>query len=487
MEPSTSSRSVIPQENLKIWKIFRDVGPEGEEILKLAKLAHVANEKEALVVTTADETYSFLREDDGAHKITNIPELCRVQVKEFVTGSISLALTEDGRLLSWCNNFTSGAEMHPNIYEQLGRFVEVDEATDPNFIGRPGTVAVTQWEKVVQVALSELEQGRVVALTAYGDVIQWGGDTDSPGGRLIPNEEFDCEELICVVCGFDGVTFALSVDGEIFQWDLDVDSPTKSDICNTPVKKIAATKKSICALTAEGTVYICRTVSEGNPVWEVAPHFKNNVQDIATCWMENVAVVELKDGTHVAWDSTTGTSSSLKSGSSLGQHFADLCQKSHCTIGMSSPIRPVEKGTLGLEISNLWRTKDDTDVSFFLDGKTITAHKLILKSRSDYFAKMFSNEWKETMAGSVIEIKDTKHATFEAFLFYLYHDRVNFSEDEYESIFELMKLADSYGATNVARDCEKILIRGIDTENAFFLARNASSANALILEAQVVQ
>lgn len=71
----------IPSEKLKIWKIFRDVGFEGEEILKVAKLAHVANEKEAFVVTSSDETYTFLREDDGGCKITKIPELCHVQVE----------------------------------------------------------------------------------------------------------------------------------------------------------------------------------------------------------------------------------------------------------------------------------------------------------------------------------------------------------------------------------------------------------------------
>ncbi|XP_035711995.1 RCC1 and BTB domain-containing protein 1-like [Folsomia candida] len=153
---------------------------------------------------------------------------------------------------------------------------------------------------------------------------------------------------------------------------------------------------------------------------------------------------------------------------------------------MPSRIRPIGKGTLGQEIANLWRTKNDVDVTFSVEEKTITAHKLILKSRSDYFAKMFSNEWKET-EGSVIKIENTEYVTFEAFLFYLYHDKVNFSEDEYENIFDLMKLADSYCATNVARDCEKILIRGINTENAFFLARRAPAVNAMILKGKVTR
>ncbi|XP_035712018.1 RCC1 and BTB domain-containing protein 1 isoform X2 [Folsomia candida] len=470
----------IPSEKLKIWKIFRDVGFEGEEILKVAKLAHVANEKEAFVVTSSDETYTFLREDDGGCKITKIPELCHVQVEEFVTGPISLAITEDGRLFSWWNNFTHTTlrENDLSIYVQLGR----PSVNPTSSIGRPEVVMHTKEEKVVQVALAE---GRVVALTAGGDIYQWGACTDNwDSPNLIPkNAKFDNKELISVVCGFDGMTFALSEDGEIFQWKYDTDAVSVSGMRGTPVKKIAATKTHIYALTEEETMHVCDTVSEGNPVWPSYPKL-TNIQDIAAFW-EDVLVIEFKNGTRLAGESDMLLMTSLKC-RSLDEYFAELYQKSYRTIGMPSRMRPVQKGTLGREISNLWKTKDDVDVTFSVEGKTITAHKLILKSRSDYFAKMFSNEWTET-AGSKIEIKDTKFVTFEAFLFYLYHDKVTFSEYKYESIFDLMKLADSYCATNIARDCEKILMRGINTENAFFLVRNAASANALNLEGKVLK
>ncbi|XP_021966022.2 RCC1 and BTB domain-containing protein 1 [Folsomia candida] len=431
MEPSPA---IIPQEKLKIWKIFRDVGPEGEEILKLVKLAHVANEKEAFVVTSADETFSFLREEDGLYQIAKIPELCHVQVKELVTGSINLAITEDGQLYSWCSNFTL-TKIHKNIYEQLGRFRPVSKTCpDPNFISHPEIVTYTAAEKVVQVALSELHEGRVVALTGDGDVIHWGAiswDTDSP--IFIPCAKFDNKELISIVCGVGGMTFALSEDGEIFQWKLDAGSPTKSDICSTPVKKLVATKGCTYALTADGTLYFCCTAPNWNPLWVTTNEFEN-VQDIETCWTGNVVVIEWKNGTRLAWDLTTKKWPSLKA-ASVDEYFAELCQKSHRTIGSPS-TSPVWKEALDQEISNLWRNKNDVDVTFSVEGKTITAHKLVLASKSDYFANMFSTEWKET-AGSEIDIKVTKYVTFEAFLFYLYHGRVTFAEAEYESIFVL--------------------------------------------------
>lgn len=63
MDPLTLSSSVgvIGESKLNIWKIFRNVGEEGQNILKLAKLSHAADHTYGLVVTTNDETYSFFR------------------------------------------------------------------------------------------------------------------------------------------------------------------------------------------------------------------------------------------------------------------------------------------------------------------------------------------------------------------------------------------------------------------------------------------
>lgn len=66
-----------------MWKIFRNVGADGEEILKTAKLAHAADSRHGFVVTMTDETYSFVCENPsaGVYKISKIPELSGVQVK----------------------------------------------------------------------------------------------------------------------------------------------------------------------------------------------------------------------------------------------------------------------------------------------------------------------------------------------------------------------------------------------------------------------
>lgn len=80
MGSSSSLPGIIPEKKLKIWKVFSDPRPEGEEILKMAKLAH-AQKSKGFIVTMADETYYFLIDDHGGRKITRIAGLCGVQVK----------------------------------------------------------------------------------------------------------------------------------------------------------------------------------------------------------------------------------------------------------------------------------------------------------------------------------------------------------------------------------------------------------------------
>lgn len=39
--------------------------------------------------------------------------------------------------------------------------------------------------------------------------------------------------------------------------------------------------------------------------------------------------------------------------------------------------------------------QETSDVAFSVEGKLIYAHKMVLKLRSDYFGRMFDNDWKE--------------------------------------------------------------------------------------------
>lgn len=93
-----------------------------------------------------------------------------------------------------------------------------------------------------------------------------------------------------------------------------------------------------------------------DPVWMPVPDYKN-VQDIATCVLEDVSVVELKTeirlgryvGNRAPWSAPFFTKST-----SLDESFAEVCQKSYRTMLVA---REPEPRKLGDDISTLWSTK----------------------------------------------------------------------------------------------------------------------------------
>ncbi|OXA42408.1 RCC1 and BTB domain-containing protein 1 [Folsomia candida] len=475
MEPSSG---VIPTSQLTIWDVFDQVEPEGEEILKTVKLAHV-NNQEGFVVTTADETYAFTLEepDDGSSEVvktTRIPELCGVQVKEFAIGSINLAITEDGQVYSWCSNSDPDREQ----VQQLGRV----SGEGIRSAGRPAPVTGSlTGQKVVQVAIPGEKGGHVVALTVSGEVYEWGPPSWVP--RPMPRGSFGGKKIISVACRVDH-NLALTEDGRLFEWGLGTFAPPhRSELCGPPVIKIVATNRTFWALTVNGNVHWWRARGSKMRDWTRISDLAN-VEDIVGCWIQDVLVVEARNksffGCHLA---PIGWTIEPYFKNSIDKVLADLAQISYRTLGASMKAK---QRTLGGDIANLWRTKENSDITFTVEGKTITAHKFILTCRSEYFAKMLSNEWKEGN-GSEIVINDTVYAVFEAILFYIYHEEVKFAKDEYENIFDLMKLADSYCEITIRQECEKILIRNVSKENAFFLVRNAALANASDLERTVVK
>ncbi|XP_035716763.1 uncharacterized protein LOC118432879 [Folsomia candida] len=316
---------IIPKKKLHIWKIFSDPGPEGDKILKTAKLAHAKNEKEGFVVTIADQTYYFFRDDGGGVKITRVPELCGVRVKEFIMGSISLALTEDGRLYSW---------LCPDAVSQKSSIIH-PVAVSGSLTGK----------KVVQVASSD---GCVLALTSDGDVHHW---LWQPEPTLIAGEKFDNKKVISVA-GNGYLKVVLTVDGELFEWKWFGSSPQKSALStSSPVMKIAASKSTIFALTVDGMMHswtfsASSFTAKWDPVWLPSSNYKN-VKNIATCGTEDVSVCF---GCYVG--TAPLSAQFFTKSASLDESFAQICQTSYRTIWVArEPEREPRK--VGDDIANL--------------------------------------------------------------------------------------------------------------------------------------
>ncbi|XP_035711351.1 uncharacterized protein LOC118436825 [Folsomia candida] len=274
MSASTSSSGVIPENKLKLWDIFRNVGADGEEILKTAKLAHVANNKEGFVVTMADDTYSSIRENPrapGVCKVSKIRELSGIRVNDFFTAEINFAITEDGRLYSWASEISRDDDYgedyvghEQDIVNQLGRYVSSDAADKIALCCRPAPVeeGSLMRVKVRQVAFSGGITTYTVALSVGGDVHQWGSKRnlyrpicDCWTPTLIPRERFDYQEVISVTC-IEHMGVALTAKGQLYQWKLrDMMSQKVLIDGSGPLKKITGSYDLIFALTDKGDMH----------------------------------------------------------------------------------------------------------------------------------------------------------------------------------------------------------------------------------------
>ncbi|OXA38325.1 RCC1 and BTB domain-containing protein 1 [Folsomia candida] len=342
------SYGVLPADKLKIWTIFRNVGVEGEEILKRAKLVHV-HDKEGFVVTKTDETYHFIHGGLGDAKIDRIPELCRVRVKEFIIGAINLAITEDGRLYSWCSELRSADTPIEEQTEQLGRSASGDGVYTPTQVQCGAAI-----HKIRQVALLGIGEGRVLALTVLGDVYHWATVRYKP--TPIDKRQSNGRKVISVGC-CAAAYFALSESGEIFRIGPQALEQLEVNVGGIPVKKIATTQTTICALTLDGKVHSWRLQGSWGQIEQMriplVAHFKD-VQDIKTCWMEDVCIVEVKGNLRFAcylgirMDVIVPYSSVP-----MEECIAQIGQKSYRTM-IVGPIKEATKRTLG---DSLWRNK----------------------------------------------------------------------------------------------------------------------------------
>lgn len=103
----------------------------------------------------------------------------------------------------------------------------------------------------------------------------------------------------------------------------------------------------------------------------------------------------------------------------------------------------------------------DMKFSFPLEFKTISAHKIILASRSGAFHKIFYGD-DEFKGKHEIKIVDAMAAEFEAFLRYFYCLNMEISK---QNIAKIMYLADKYSIVTLLVLCEDFLKKTSTFEN----------------------
>ena len=78
------------------------------------------------------------------------------------------------------------------------------------------------------------------------------------------------------------------------------------------------------------------------------------------------------------------------------------------------------------DLLDLYRSKEYTDVTFFVNGVNFPAHKVILASRCTYFRIVLFGEMKEAQLGSdgKIPFTDTTSEAFGLLLEYIYSGKL---------------------------------------------------------------
>jgi len=91
-----------------------------------------------------------------------------------------------------------------------------------------------------------------------------------------------------------------------------------------------------------------------------------------------------------------------------------------------SPTLKVSPSTYATEMAALFEEPHFKDVTFEVDGESMTAHKAILATRSEHFKTFFASS--NVHVSAPVSIRDTTPAAFKALLRYMYTDELVFAD-----------------------------------------------------------
>ncbi|XP_078178191.1 BTB/POZ and MATH domain-containing protein 1-like [Carex rostrata] len=149
--------------------------------------------------------------------------------------------------------------------------------------------------------------------------------------------------------------------------------------------------------------------------------------------------------------------------------YIDGIFKISCKIRVSSGARNVvnmSSGGLHEHMEKLLNGSDKFDVTFEVEGKKISAHRLIVAARSPVFeAEVFGSMAEVDM--KCIRIEDMKADVFMTMLGFMYTDQISIggssdlSKLSFELVQDLFVAADRYALEKLKKICEEILCNNL--------------------------
>ncbi|OXA48941.1 RCC1 and BTB domain-containing protein 1 [Folsomia candida] len=495
---SQLAEKTIPLKELKKWNIFSTID---DNFLQNIRIAHVHGTF-GFLITTDDVVYAIgsgpigslgIGKSESVPSPVKIDTLCGQFVREFFTNAKAscFALTKDGRVFAWGSN----------LLGELG--IET-----VGIITTPKLVKVGDGAKISQLSVGF---AHTLALTMdTAEVFVWGynhygqlGLRDETNRSKPRNATSNItSNKIKQICSSQFSSFALTQSGDLYSWghnatgELGIGNfihsniPTKA-IFDTPIKKVINGPYHTVVLTKSGEVYACGSNSEGqlgigdktnlNVLTRVATDVEIIFDDISSMSKINQSLAKSKDTTF-AWgeihkgisfnNPTELNSLNFPHPMTLVKKEAQFMYKSLCASNYE------EKGKSVLQTLETAIGGPGTDVEFKVEGSIIKAHKSILILRSDCIARKFSESWNKQ--DGQIELQDVKRDTFYALLYFLYTDKLYCRDVDFDTLSDLMKLADQYRETDLRKKCESVLQKQIKLENVFTIYKVAGECNAKV-------
>jgi speckle-type POZ protein len=122
---------------------------------------------------------------------------------------------------------------------------------------------------------------------------------------------------------------------------------------------------------------------------------------------------------------------------------------------------------LSTQFEELFDSMPTSDVNFNIGGRDFPAHKLILATRSKYFAAMFQHPTKENLTNQIV-IEDIEPEVFDQLLRFIYTGRVSTATMETMAA-ALFISADKYLLDQLKRTCENHLLHHMSPANCLEL------------------
>ncbi len=109
--------------------------------------------------------------------------------------------------------------------------------------------------------------------------------------------------------------------------------------------------------------------------------------------------------------------------------------------------------------SNLFNKPDLSDIKLKVGDQTFYAHRLVLCSASDVFAKMLGPDWIESLKNELtLQEEEECVKVFDRFLYFFYSGSIIIS-DSY--VIPLFMLADKYNVSMLYDECVKVIENGL--------------------------